>query len=38
MSKLKTLNEAWLNLDTLDDSELFNPFDIVKFNQDDVQY
>tara|TARA_B100001094_G_scaffold243171_1_gene239221 strand:- start:11058 stop:13034 length:1977 start_codon:yes stop_codon:yes gene_type:complete len=38
MSKLKKLDEAWLNLDDLEDSELVNPFDIVNFNGDDVQY
>ena len=34
MSNLKEINEAWLNLD-VEDSDLFNPFGIVNFNDDD---
>ena len=34
MGNLKEINEAWLNLD-VQESELFNPFDIVNFNEDD---
>ena len=33
---LKNIDEAWLNLD--DDSKiLFNPFDIVNFNEDNMK-
>jgi len=35
MSNLKKIDEAWLNLDGLDERTLFNPFDIVNFNEDD---
>ncbi len=36
-SNLKDINEAWLNLD-ISDTELFNPFDLVNFNNDDYHY
>ena len=35
---LKNIDEAWLNLDGVKESDLINPFDLVKFNEDDVQY
>ena len=35
---LKNIDEAWLNLDGVKESELINPFDLVNFNEDDVQY
>ena len=35
MSNLKKIDEAWLNLDGLDERTLLNPFDIVNFNEDD---
>ena len=38
MSKLKNIDEAWLNLDDLDDSNLINPFSMVKFNEEDYHY
>ena len=37
MSDLKKINEAWLNLDIQDD-QLFNPFSIVNFREDDFHY
>jgi hypothetical protein len=36
-SNLKDIDEAWLNLD-ISDTELFNPFDFVNFNEDDYHY
>jgi len=38
MSELRKIDEAWLKLDDLNESELINPFDIVNFNDDNVQY
>ena len=38
MTNLKSINEAWLNLDDIDDSKLFNPFKIVNFNDYDYHY
>ena len=38
MSNLKRIDEAWLNLDNLDERKLLNPFDIVNFNEDDYHY
>ena len=35
---LKNIDEAWLNLDGVKESDLINPFDLVKFNEEDVQY
>jgi len=35
MSKLKLIDEAWLNIGGVQDKDLFNPFDIVDFNEDD---
>jgi hypothetical protein len=35
---LKNIDEAWLKLDGVKESELINPFDLVNFNEDDVQY
>lgn len=35
MSNLKKIDEAWLNLEDVDERTLFNPFDIVNFNEDD---
>ena len=35
---LKNIDEAWLKLDGVKESDLINPFDLVKFNEDDVQY
>jgi len=37
-AKLKDLDEAWLNLEGLDESTIVNPFDIVKFSGDDAHY
>ena len=34
MSKLKTINDAWLNLD-VSDKDIFNPFDMVVTSDDD---
>src|SRR5210317_974048 len=36
--KLKKINEAWLNLDQVDDKDLFNPMSIVKMSGDDFHY
>ena len=38
MSGLRKIDEAWLKLDDLNESELINPFDIVNFSDEDVQY
>jgi len=38
MNKLKDINEAWLNLDDINNKNLLNPFEIVKFNDDDYHY
>ena len=32
---LKNIDEAWLNLDGIIESELVNPFDLVNFNDRD---
>jgi hypothetical protein len=37
MSDLKKIDEAWLNLDVQDD-QLFNPFSVVNFREDDFHY
>ena len=36
--KLKKINEAWLNLDQVDDKDLFNPMSLVKMSEDDFHY
>ena len=36
--KLKNINEAWLNLDQIDDKDLFNPMSLVKMSGDDFHY
>ena len=36
--ELKKINEAWLNLDGLDDNTIFNPMKVVNFNDDDFHY
>ena len=36
--KLKKINEAWLNLDQVDDEDLFNPMSLVKMSEDDFHY
>jgi len=38
MSKLKKLNDAWLNIDGIKESDLSNPFDIIKFSEDNAHY
>ena len=38
MSKLKNIDDAWLNLDGVDTKNIINPFDIVNLNQDDFHY
>jgi len=38
MSKLKILKDAWLNIDGIKDSDLINPFDIVKRSDEDAHY
>ena len=38
MSGLRKIDEAWLKLEHLNESELINPFDIVNFSDEDVQY
>ena len=35
MSGLRKIDEAWLKLDDLNESELINPFDIVNFSDED---
>ena len=36
--KLKKINEAWLNLDQVDEKDLFNPMSLVKMSEDDFHY
>lgn len=36
--KLKKINEAWLNLDKVDDKDLFNPMSLAKISDDDFHY
>lgn len=38
MSKLKQIDEAWLGLDDIDESTLFNPMSLIDFNANDFQY
>lgn len=38
MSELKKIEDAWLNLDGIDTTNLLNPFDLVDFNKDDAHY
>jgi hypothetical protein len=35
---LKNIDEAWLNLDDINKSDLINPFDIVNLNDEDYHY
>ena len=36
--KLKQINEAWLNLDQVDEKDIFNPMSLVKMSDEDFHY
>ena len=38
MKELKTIEDAWLNLEDVNTDQLINPFDIVNFNEDDSHF
>lgn len=37
-NELKIIDEAWLNISSYEEANLFNPMSVVDFNEDDYQY